>query len=74
MTESLSIIHASIAAIRLENDVPSARLLVTGEINMAEKLGLIDEAMKQELIRILLLACQHRRTQLHRARMDGLKQ
>ena len=47
--------------------------MTSGEIGMAVKLGLIDSETQAELMRDLLLACQKRRTELHRARMEALK-
>lgn len=73
MTTALEIIHASIIAVRSTDDVVHARVMTTGEIGMAVKLGLIDRETQAELMRELLLACQKRRAELHRARMEALK-
>ena len=73
MTTALEIIHGSIIAVRSTDDVVQARVMTTGEIGMAVKLGLIDRETQAELMRDLLLACQKRRTELHRARMEALK-
>ena len=74
MNTALEIINDSIASVRQTGDVGQARMLITGEIGMAVKLGLIDRETQAELTRELLLACQKRRTELHRARMETLKQ
>lgn len=74
MTTALEVIHDSIIAVRSSDDVVQARVMTTGEIGMAVKLGLIDRATQAELTRELLLACQKRRTELHRARMDAMTQ
>lgn len=74
MTTALEIINDSIASVRQAGDVGQARMLITGEIGMALKLGMIDRETQAELMRDLLLACQKRRAELHRARMEALKQ
>ena len=74
MTTALEIIHASIIAVRSTDDVVQARVMTTGEIGMAVKLGLIDRETQAELTRELLLACQKRRAELHRARMERMTQ
>lgn len=73
MTTALEIIHDSIIAVRNTDDVVQARVMTVGEIGMAVKLGLIDKGAQAELMRDLLLACQKRRAELHRARMEALK-
>lgn len=73
MTTALEVIHDSIIAVRSTDDVVQARVMTTGEIGMAVKLGLIDRETQDELMRDLLLACQNRRAELHRARMEALK-
>lgn len=74
MTTALEIIHDSIIAVRSTDDVVQARMLIAGEIGMALKLGMIDRETQAELTRELLLACQKRRTELHRARMEAMTQ
>ena len=74
MTTALEIIHDSIIAVRMAADVDQRRVMTAGEIGMAVKLGLIDRETQAELTRELLLACQKRRTELHRARMETLTQ
>lgn len=74
MTTALEIINDSISSVRQAGDVGQARMLITGEIGMALKLGMIDRATQAELTRELLLACQKRRTELHRARMEAMTQ
>ena len=74
MTTALEIIHASTVAVRSTDDVVHARVMTTGEISMAVKLGLIDRETQTELMRELLLACQKRRTELHRARIEAMTQ
>lgn len=74
MTTALEIINESITSVRQTADVAQARVLITGEIGMALKLGMIDRETKAELTRELLLACQKRRTELHRARMETMTQ
>ena len=74
MTTALEIIHDSIIAVRMAADVDQRRVMTAGEIGMAVKLGLIDRETQAELMRELLLACQKRRTELHRARMEAMTQ
>lgn len=74
MTTALEIIHDSIIAVRSTDDVIQARVMTAGEIGMAVKLGLIDRETQAELTRELLLACQKRRTELHRARIEAMTQ
>ena len=74
MKTAIEIIHDSIIAVRNADDVVNARVMTTGEIGMALKLGMIDRETQAELTRELLLACQKRRTELHRARMDAMTQ
>ena len=73
MKTAIEIIHDSIIAVRNADDVVNARVMTTGEIGMALKLGMIDRETQAELTRELLLACQKRRAELHRARMETLK-
>ncbi len=73
MKDPIEIIHQTIIDVREAKDVDMARLLGLGEINMAKKLGLIGEPERAELTLDLLLACQKRRAELHRARMEALK-
>lgn len=74
MKTAIEIIHDSIIAVRNTDDVVNARVMTTGEIGMAVKLGMIDRETQAELMRDLLLACQKRRAELHRARMDAMTQ
>ncbi len=74
MTTALEIIHDSIIAVRKTDDVDQCRVMTAGEIGMAVKLGLIDRETQAELTRELLLACQKRRSELHRARMEAMMQ
>ena len=74
MTTALEIINESITSVRQTADVAKARMLITGEIGMAVKLGMIDRETQAELTRELLLACQKRRTELHRARIEAMTQ
>ncbi len=73
MKDPIEIIHQTIIDVREAKDVDMARLIGIGEINMAKKLGLIGEPERAELTLDLLLACQKRRAELHRARMEALK-
>ena len=74
MNTALEIINDSIASVRQTGDVGQARMLITGEIGMALKLGMIDRETQAELTRELLLACQKRRAELHRSRMQAITQ
>ncbi len=73
MKDPIELIHQTIIDVREAKDVDMARLIGIGEINMAKKLGLIGEPERAELTLDLLLACQKRRAELHRARMEALK-
>jgi hypothetical protein len=72
MTTALEIINESITSVRDSRQPDTVRPLIAGEINMAYKLKLIDYVERDELMTQLLLACQKRRAELHRARMQEI--